>query len=31
MMIDTAPKFYTTIPTPVHDLKVKIMDLELSC
>ena len=22
---------YSTIPTPIHDLKVKVTDLELSC
>ena len=31
MMIDTGPKFYAVIATPIHDLKVKVTDLELSC
>ena len=32
MMIDTGPKFYTVpSPPPIHDLKVKVTDLELSC
>ena len=32
MMIDTGPKsLHSTIPTPIHDVKVKVMDLELSC
>ena len=32
MMIDTGPEFYTVpSPTPIHDLKVKVTDLELSC
>ena len=32
MMMDTGPKFYT-VPstTPIHDLKVKVTDLELLC
>ena len=30
MMIDTAPKFlHSTIPTPIHDLKVKVMDFHV--
>ena len=28
MMIDAGPKFYVTIPNPVHDFKVKATDLE---
>ena len=27
MMIDIGPKFYVTISTLVHELKVKVMDL----
>ena len=32
MMIDTGPKFYAVPSTPpIHDLKVKVTDLELLC
>ena len=32
MVIDIGPKFYTVqSPPPVHDLKVKVMDLEFLC
>ena len=31
MMIDTGPKFYSVPSTPMHDLKVKVTDLELLC
>ena len=32
MMIDTGSKFYTVpSPPPIHDLKFKYTDLELSC
>ena len=29
MMIDTGPKFNSTIPTPLHDLKIEVTDLEM--
>ena len=31
MVIDNGPKFYITISTLVHELKVKVMDLEILC
>ena len=31
VMTDTGPKFYSSIPTPIHDFKVKVTDLELLC
>ena len=32
IMIDTGFKIlHSTIPNPIHDLKVKVTDLELSC
>ena len=31
MMIDIGPKFTGYHPRPVHDLKVKVTDLELLC
>ena len=31
MMIDTGPKFYTVLSPPIHDLKVKVTDLEILC
>ena len=30
MMIDTGPKFYS-VPSSMHDLKVKVTDLKLLC
>ena len=32
IIMDTGPDFLnSTIPTPIHDLKVKVTDLELLC